>query len=1066
MTPGAFGGVAGAGAGLSWTLSAADAGSTAACTALISTPPAAAADNATAATPRVAWDSPLLPACARALAALGGVAAAAAAARGAPSLAISLTAVAHVVVIAPRGGPRLPKALNASISGVPCTVNYVAPSGAFASLTTPPLSALCPALGKPDADNCGYGQLVLSAGPNLAANLAAASAAAAAGSATAAPSGALPFALPAAYPPLLVGEDWAGTLAAAGVSLAALPGGGAVALDAATEGVSEGVGFHVLKACSDPRYAPVDVCAAAAAEYSFATALPPGAICAWGSGDTCQPCPVGAACPGGATLLPLPGYWAPSTAATPASLKACAAPDATLRCPGWKAFAAAATFGCGFPYRGPICSACLPAHYQSGGACLPCPSIGGDATWALVQPMLLFAVGLAGASALLVAVARASLECEYTEAAEAVGGLALWLWTASQSAASTFRVTQSLAPAALAPIYAAFTSVQFRGVTLPPSCYAQLPWVGVWGAAAGVGLLAAISAGALGVVACRAAAEARAAASAARKRRQMLREGGAPAENDAVASAAAAALAAETAARALAAIAAPPPPTAAERERALAEADAAAAAAEAAPPPTPAEALRAAARVGAATAAAAAARARARAIVLSVQAARAARAASRQLTPQTVLRMVGYAIVIGYGALLSALADALFCSAPSPIPVSSYLQLTNDGTALARAIADPNSAVARALAVRSKTRGTQTITVRDLVAAAADPVAGAADGLSPALGAPLSVAVIISDPFSVCFEGAHAAAWPAAVVLAVLIGVGVPAVGFWAARAHAQTPTPLYGAPPEPLPAGLRSEVAAALADETVRLSARWFTPAAMALVAVLTLFGALAAREHDVSATAFVMIMAGGALAALIGAAAALRVQPYGGANDWKNAGYASLLILSALSSVVSAMLYLNGLGKVAISSAEATVPLAVALPMLIHIIASWWRSTRQSVILSHYIAECERGGAGGVAGGAIAVSNPMRARGRAAAGDGTRNISQPSGLTAARVTAAASDSRTTSTLSNGLGAARVAPDVLSALAARLANAPLRADVIAALRELAEEGRFGPAGALTARRH
>ena len=175
--PGLFTGVAGAGAGRAFRLSAANVSAggaelAPACAGLLT---AGAAANGTA---RVAWANATLPRCAAALAALGRVAAAATAAGGPPSLALSAGDVTHLLLVPSRGAAAFPAGLTATLGGAPCAVNWVAPDGAVASVSTPALEAICAARGAPaGASDCGSVQLVLAGAPWAAAAAAIAAAA-------------------------------------------------------------------------------------------------------------------------------------------------------------------------------------------------------------------------------------------------------------------------------------------------------------------------------------------------------------------------------------------------------------------------------------------------------------------------------------------------------------------------------------------------------------------------------------------------------------------------------------------------------------------------------------------------------------------------------------------------------------------------------------------------------------------------------------------------------------------------------------------------------------------------
>jgi hypothetical protein len=92
--------------------------------------------------------------------------------------------------------------------------------------------------------------------------------------------------------------------------------------------------------------------------------------CAVGSGDTCERCPVGALCPGGDRVWPLPGFW--NSAEADRGVVPCRLPS-TERCLGWDYTAAAPVCGVGYNPRSPSCSACAKGYYKSSQRCVKCP---------------------------------------------------------------------------------------------------------------------------------------------------------------------------------------------------------------------------------------------------------------------------------------------------------------------------------------------------------------------------------------------------------------------------------------------------------------------------------------------------------------------------------------------------------------------------------------------------------------------------------------------------------------------------------------------------------------------
>jgi hypothetical protein len=448
--------------------------------------------------------------CAAGVAAASALAAAATGSPAPPSLFFALTRATHLLLAAPPGGPPLPAGLQAALSGVPCATNWVAPDGAAASITTPPVAELCSATGALAAD-CGLVQLELAGAPWAAAGDGVAAVAARANTSAPLPPS---VPLPAAYPPLLAAQDFslgaapagagwggagAGSLAGQLAAFAGASGGGGGGGGGGGDGARAAaaaaplrVGIRALFACDAGVYAAPAACSAAAAAGRAA----PG-VCAWGAGDDCTPCPPGADCPGGFTLLPLPGWWAPQASSPPAQLSRCSEPAALARCPGWRNLtaapggaAAASVFGCGAGYAGAACAACAAGYFPSAGACVPCPRTSLGAALAVAAPFLSFLGALAALGGVLTLFAIGGLELPARAALAEVGALGAFFVAAAQSAAASLRVTQALAPPGVAPLFTAFTSLQLAGFPTPPSCTSAPPFLAAWAAAAAVGAAA------------------------------------------------------------------------------------------------------------------------------------------------------------------------------------------------------------------------------------------------------------------------------------------------------------------------------------------------------------------------------------------------------------------------------------------------------------------------------------------------------------------------------------------------------------------------------------------------
>ena len=426
------------------------------------------AANLTATSPSVWTQGPLIFACPPALRALHSLYSSlpttpSSAALPIPFLAGTLSGSRHLLLVASplTPFPADPGLLSVSLGGVPCAVNWVLPT--LASITTPSVTALCST--NSSGVDCGLAPLVLSysRSPPL-----------------------LP--LLAAYPPLLPTCDWGTQLAA----LALVPASSLIGLPlpqllaSAAAQTPQGVGLRIVARCSDPTYAPPEMCTV----VGFAQPLRNGSslLCVWGTGDACLPCPTGALCPGGAVLLPLPGYWTPSPASLPSEVYACLDPGATVRCPGYSAISSSGgVYGCGEGFRGQLCAACDASFFPLRGSCARCPAF---SLAAFFMPLLVFAGGLAAFGATMVLLVYCTLKwrsgsgarISACHAAQPVQDLVVWTWIAAQGLASLFSQTQALAPPALGPVFTAISALQFQGIALDPSCYTSIPFASFFAA--------------------------------------------------------------------------------------------------------------------------------------------------------------------------------------------------------------------------------------------------------------------------------------------------------------------------------------------------------------------------------------------------------------------------------------------------------------------------------------------------------------------------------------------------------------------------------------------------------
>ena len=467
-------------------------------------PPPSAAWNATATAPS-SWDSPFLgapsgaPFLAPLLAALSRFQAPSAVAAAPPAaLSLTLSAVAHLLLLLPADAP-LEDAplLNVSLNSLRCRVNWVGGNGTVVSVTTPSLASLC---GGAPATDCGTAVLSLRRGggdPLEDAVGVLARAAAAAVGAGGRPSrrgavagsgsggGGGGFFFPAAYPPLALPAPMSSP-AFVGLSFADVLAFGA-------SSVVSGTGVRLAVACSDSYYARADECTLVGGR---APPPPPaGSVCPYGSGADCSPCPADKAlCPGGATLLLLPGWWAPLPTSPPSDVVRCP-PPAEERCPGWVARGAAAGRAgglCGSGFTGAGCGSCARGFFRERGSCAACPSLDSRLNF-LVLPAS-FVAALVGLGVVLFIIARHTLmraaggrapPCCDAEGGSVtvVAKLLLWVWVAAQTLSALFSqaVADGNVPPSLVNAFDAFSALQFQGVTLAPACVPDDdPFAALW----------------------------------------------------------------------------------------------------------------------------------------------------------------------------------------------------------------------------------------------------------------------------------------------------------------------------------------------------------------------------------------------------------------------------------------------------------------------------------------------------------------------------------------------------------------------------------------------------------
>jgi hypothetical protein len=788
---------------------------------------------------------PLAPALRECMPALAALAAAAEVAV-ATTISFSLSFETQLLLVAPRGGPRLPENFIATVAGVTCRTNWVSYDGMVASILTPTRFELCDALGvSTDADDCGLARFELSGASPTEATLTLLQSA----------RGRFPgeplLLARNLMPPSRVGENWAAMFAVASSDIDPMTGvpgtpGAFAGLSnpsnvIATEYFSAdsellpGAGVRIMKGCASvtsPGFATPQDCAAAAR----ASINQPPFLCAWGSGDTCTLCPAKARCPGGKVLFPLPGAWLPTAASSPDELLSCPSPDELRRCPGYKNISSSnGVWGCGEGFAGPACASCAKNHFFVANSCTRCPRITGSHFAAAVLPLVYFGIALFGAGVVLVALVTKFLALSPRVAAWAVFELLLFFWSGAQSASAAFSLAQSLSPPRVAPVLTMLSALQISGFTVPSSCIDLPPFL-VEFIASGVTLFLVV--GAAFAAYC-----------------SSLHEG--------------------------------------------------------------------------------------RAQSISI-----------------------FVILLNFfhSPMVSVLTASLPCLPPSSMAVHSYLSLKNDGTALVAALADPDSAVSRALAGVSAT-------IVEIQRAASDPVFASKQKLSAALSATIRVAVLAKDSDTVCYEGTHAIALPVAICALVLLGLWTAAGIYCAVEAarnlanHAVVAAPNDNAalavagsdgaqtqtttPPEvinlPRCMRVRSALAAALSSNDVKKHAAAFTPTQEFLSALTSVLCAVALVTQDVSV--FCGLMGFAIVAQFAFCAGVLRVAPF--EEAWKTKAVVLLTALPTLAQLLAIVFLLynrqSGNARIAQNAgAVAGVSLLIVLAILIvlFILIAWWRA------------------------------------------------------------------------------------------------------------------------------
>jgi hypothetical protein len=296
------------------------------------------------------------------------------------------------------------------------------------------------------------------------------------------------------------------------------------------------------------------------------------------------------------------------------------------------------------------------------------------------------------------------------------------------------------------------------------------------------------------------------------------------------------------------------------------------------------------------------------------------------------LSLAALALTLGYGAVTAVTAATLVCTLPAPMTLAAYALSSSDGGALARAL------------------GAAAPPIEALRAAANSAEVAATRGLTDALQATIPVSVLASDPFTVCREGPHAAAWTAAAALAATYSLGLPAAALCALRAGGRckgarralaaarkAPPPPRSELPPPPPA--LAALLAALSDPAMLPRAAWLPPVQLLLVALFT--GTVAAAVRAGDAGEFLGAQAAVALAAAAAAVLVCRLRPFSKRQEWRRPVLAALYCLTAATAVVSGALY-GGRGAApgAIQWALGGLLLVAAGGVFVALLVGWWLS------------------------------------------------------------------------------------------------------------------------------
>jgi hypothetical protein len=452
-----------------------------------------------------------------------------------------------------------------------------------------------------------------------------------------------------------------------------------------------------------------------------------------------------------------------------------------------------------------------------------------DQTLEIAKPIIAFVVSLLAIGGLLAASLSLVLKVSNVQAAGAAVGFLAWLWAAAQSAASSFRVTQSLAPSYLSNYFKALTSLQFVGISLPPECIEgsspfAVAWAGIFGTSA---LILAIGLGVVIVALCK-------------------RYGRASAETT--------------------------------EKKSMAE---------------------------------------------------------------FAVRSLALALTMTQAAIIGSFTTIAVCTAPQEMTTRSYLSLRNDGSLL------------RSHVNVTKALVTTNYTMEDVKLAFVNAsFARVNTKINNALDAVMQVRLVAYDMGSVCNEGTdgeHGRIWGPAVALLVVVIVGLPLLIIWAMGfrvCKSKTAKEARGEDdndqqPIARPDSVKSIIAGAFYLQGARDDAQWYQAMQLGVSGILSVTSSIGTLETD--GPSFYSLLTVSAVVALAGAYATARFAPYTGELAWQNLATTALLILPAVASVSSLILFAtNERAPPDVAQAFGIIPLVTALLLPVPILLAWWRSMR----------------------------------------------------------------------------------------------------------------------------